>query len=967
MLYCQKERIIGMMQYDVESEAYMERLVVLDAETTGVSYQKGDRIIQLAYTVIEKGSVRKEKSVYLNPEKKIPPFIEQLTSITNDQVAEAPKFDTVAPELLEDLQNAYFVAHNVDFDLDFMNNELEHAGYLPFTGPVLDTVELARIAFPGEEGYRLEQISNIFGFDHGNPHDASSDVAATVSLLLRIFTEFKGFPKETLEQLDRISPMLKSDISPFLHEWTLLTLGDEIKDQDIDVFHGIALKKPDPAAGPFYEEIVSMEAILDRFSDQTFMQSIIPDYEMRESQLDMMRFVHEQFQHDQFGCVEAGTGTGKTLAYLIPAALQAKFNNETVVISTETIQLQEQMMHKEWPTLEKMLPFTVKHALLKGRSHYLCLQKFENILRYDPQDSYDRSLAKAQLLTWLLKTDTGDVEEISLSAGQPKLWQEVASDGSSCVSPKCPWFSRCYYQRAKKRAREADIIITNHALLFSDVQSEHQIIPAYDTLIIDEAHHIEDTATRQLSQRLDYIQLAQRMNDAAGREQETIVSDELLNYLHGDSQEPVRQLAVLAEALHEEWNELFLMLSDYTGSSAKHGETGQQAKVVDFQEQRWAKIHEGAVRVDETFRHLLLHVRKTHEKIEDELAEGNPPPNASRELDRLDDFKQAVEKIYETFYQLFFAHDKQSVYWLESELKGPKQSAVFHGAPVTIAEQLADRLFAKKKRVLLTSATLTVKGSFTYMIDRLGLDDFPLETKQLESPFSYQEQVSFYVPEDMPLIGDAGEDYYIEAAAIHIYRLAQVTKGRMLVLFTSYDMLKRTHKHLKTLFDDSYRVIAQGIHSGSRSKLTKTFQQYDQALLLGTSSFWEGVDIPGDHLSAIVMARLPFSPPNDPIFQARSDLMKAAGKSPFMHLALPQAVLRFKQGFGRLIRRSSDRGIVVVLDRRIKVTRYGHFFAGSLPGIPMQDKPMDEIEQEVGDWFYPKQTGVSKHEFNSDL
>ncbi|RKL67555.1 ATP-dependent helicase DinG [Salipaludibacillus neizhouensis] len=934
----------------------MERFVVLDVETTGVAFSRGDRIIQLAYAVVENDKVINRYSTYINPERSIPAFIKSLTNISEEDVIDAPYFGDVAPKLLEDLSHSYFVAHNAEFDLGFINEALVDAGYSPFTGPMLDTVELARITFPTEESFRLSRLAESFNMDHENPHRADSDVEATTHLLSEIFRTFSELPLLTLQQLEKLSGKLKSDLGSLLLTW-IQNKNLTADEAHIDSFQGIALRHDqkvyveDGLTG--YDESMNIDDFLSStLGNSEKMNTIIPAYETRQGQIEMITFIDDILSKDCVGLVEAGTGTGKTLAYLIPSAFYAKKTGEPVVVSTETIQLQEQIIKNEIPTLQKILPFQVNTALLKGRSHYLCLQKFENMLRNDPFDSYDRSLSKAQILIWLTKTVTGDVEELSLASGNSRFWQEVASDSSSCSSPSCPWFSRCFYQRAKKKSRHADIIITNHSLLFSDVMVDHQVIPSYSTLIIDEAHHLEETATKQFGDRLDYLTLIQLLNDAGGREKDDWLPDRLSQILDKNLLEQTSEIEEYAKLFRQEWNDLFLLLNQYVtkGTNGKN-ETGRLSKIIHNEETVWKNVEEAAKRCNQLFKTYLSRISSFVRELETflETQKGNKGQIA---LEWLATMKSQLEHQYEMFHHLLLYQEEGSIYWLEVETKGPKQSISVQGCPIHVAEKLADAFFSKKERVILTSATLTVNNKFDYVMDRLGLKDFQVETKQVDSPFSWDDQVSFMVPDDMPLIQEVGEEAYIEAAAIQIYRIAQVTKGKMLVLFTSYDMLKRTYHQLKNMFDETFMLIAQGVQTKSRSKLTKNFQQFDQAILLGTSSFWEGVDIPGDDLSAIVMARLPFSPPNDPVFKARSDFLKEQGKSPFMQLALPQAILRFKQGFGRLIRRSTDRGIVVVLDRRIVTTKYGKLFTRSLPQVPMLEGPMSDLEEHIYQWFY---------------
>jgi ATP-dependent DNA helicase DinG len=919
----------------------MSRYVVLDLETTGVSYAEGDRIIQLAYTVIEEKKIVKTFNTLINSETTIPAFVQQLTQIQTEDLAKAPSFEEIVPELMEDLNNSCFVAHNVDFDLHFLNETLEDTGYTPYEGPVLDTVELSRIAFPSESGYRLSELAENLSLHHVVPHQADSDAYATAELFLKISEVFRKLPRPALKHLLGIEHMLKSSLRPLLEEWF-----EQAEDAagELEVYRGIALRKINYEAAENENIEADFNEVFADFQTGKTISKVMPGFIRRSGQEEMINFVHQIFTGSKIGLVEAGTGTGKTLAYLLPAAYYAAVYKEKVVISTETIQLQEQLLKKEVPLVEKLLPFPVKPALLKGRTHYVCLQKVENLLDLSFQESYERMVSKAQIVVWLTITGTGDVEELNLADASDRFLREVSSDIQSCAGPDCPWFSRCFYQRAKKAAKAADVVITNHAMLLSDIVHESQILPSYSSVIIDEAHHLEEAATRHFGTQLDYASMAQLLNDFTTRGQDNVLEPWLSLY----TPEMWKRCKEKIQQAREEWNDLFLSIYSYADKGAGRGETGDISKVI-VRDESWNYVLEAAHRFHAVFTEAVDELKKIELEISSDTSTGPAYKNEQTALDR---YIHEMDDLHRKFMDLITHQQEDNVYWMERALKGPKQSITIFSSPTEVSQLLADRFFQKKKRVILTSATLTVNQSFNFVIRQLGLEDFEVETKVVASPFNWSEQVALMIPNDIPLIQEAGEDAYIHSIAQAIYQTAEVTEGKMLVLFTSYDMLRKTYHLVSSLLDDSYMLIGQGIQSKSRTKLVKMFQQFDRTILFGTSSFWEGVDIPGEDLSVIVMARLPFSPPSDPVFKAKSDKLKQEGASPFIKLALPQAVLRFKQGFGRLIRRETDRGIVIVLDRRIDTARYGKQFVKSLPDMPVHRGSIYDLETEIDAWLH---------------
>ncbi|TMW73565.1 ATP-dependent DNA helicase DinG [Alteribacter natronophilus] len=935
----------------------MRRFVILDAETTGVSYKRGDRMIQLAFVVMEGTEITGRFMSYLDPGQPIPPFIQSLTQINDEMVKDAPLFSEVAPELLKHLDGAFFVAHNVNFDLTFVNDELEAAGYSPFEGPVLDTVELARIAFPTADGFKLTQLSDEFDITHGQPHRADSDAEATAKLLQDVFAVFETLPLITLQQIRRFSDRFRSSLRPLLDTWIEEKMKSvHLQEPHIDIYRGIALAAEEAGADEKEGDFTGFHELKDAITGAGGrMTEAIDAYESRPGQAQMMEKVYEAMETRQHALIEAGTGTGKSLAYLIPAACYAREHNEPVVISTYTIQLQEQLLKKDVPLLKQIVPFPVKTALIKGREHYISLRKLEAVLEHDPTDNYDRALAKAQILVWLTRTKTGDIEELNLSAAAGQFWNEISAGAEDEGSQ--PWYPRCFYQRARKRAQHADLIITNHALILSDHQSRGGFLPAYKRCIVDEAHHFEEAASFHLGLQLDYVAFSRIFNEAGMTDGSGILSN-ISRTVGKDG----RMAAVIADTemkiktAKAEVSDLFLYLHHWAFSRRKKRNDRGRVSVTYFPsdpelvqagEAAHRALHASGEALDSLLRlaEEFEHYKRVHD-----LSESGTKIHQSL-MQSLAALAARLQESAENLEQLLLVQEDNTVYWLEADSKGPKQTVTLRSRPVDVSGILADDLFGKKDSMVLTSATLTVNRKFDYIIRNLGLGDFPLVQLAIESPFSWKDQVKLMVPTDLPLLNKVDERLYCENIVLHLYRLSKISEGRMLVLFTSYEMLRTCHELLKDILDEDYMLISQGINGGSRTKLTKSFQQFDKAVMLGTSSFWEGVDIPGEDLTLLVMARLPFTPPDDPVYKAKSEALEMEGRSSFMELAIPQAIIRFKQGFGRLIRKQTDRGAVIVLDRRIETTRYGRLFVKSLPDIKKTSGSIDELEEELKKWL----------------
>ncbi|WP_347549879.1 ATP-dependent DNA helicase DinG [Pseudalkalibacillus hwajinpoensis] len=931
----------------------MNRYTIIDFETTGNSPKNGDKIIQIGLAVVEDGSIVERYASFVNPEQRLPPFIQQLTGITDDDVKDAPLFEEVAPELLKRLDGAYFVAHNVRFDLNFMNAELDESGYEPFSGPIIDTVELARILLPTAEAYKLSWLADHLSITHENPHQADSDAEVTAELLLYLFDKLNDLPIVTLHQLAELAARLYSDIEVVLNEMIEQKQLVIEPEGNFEVFRDIAMKRQEELKEiePMKEPILFEEAQKD-LADR--MAQIIPGFEVRKGQSDMMKQVALAFEQNQHALIEAGTGIGKSLGYLLPGVVHAKNTGKPVVVSTHTIQLQEQLLQRDIPFLRDILPFEFGATIIKGRSNYLDLTRFEQQLYRVEDDNYDTILTKAQILIWLLETDYGDVEELNLSSGGKLFWQQVKSDAAVSANHRSPWFSRDFYHRRKRFSMNADLIISNHALLFSDLINEHQLLPAYQQAVIDEAHHLEDIATEFFGVKTDYFAIIQGfvrmgLKDGDGLYGK-IVS--ILKDLESDVQEYKVEIDAYVKTILGDLDELFRMLHRYVQKNInRSNEIGRLSyRLTEESGPAWEAIQEAAHRLVFYLKDLdkvLKKLEKEFDLKEDELTR--------EQLNAAADFKgihaSVLEELAKVDY-LLLQENNNDVKWVEIDPKGALNSAFLFSRPVEVGTVLSSEYFGKKKSILLTSATLTVRNSFDYMVKRLGLEEFGPIVERYESPFDYSEQARLMIPTDLPMIKDVSDAQFVEHITDAILQIARVTRGRMLVLFTSYDMLRKAHHRMKELIEhDELTLISQGVDSGSRVRLTKNFKESDEAILFGTSSFWEGVDIPGEDLSCLIIVRLPFSPPDNPVFQARSEQLKESGGNPFMELSLPEAIIRFKQGFGRLVRSQRDRGAVFVFDRRIISTRYGRSFVKSLPEVPLLKGSIEELVNELDLWL----------------
>ncbi len=934
----------------------MPKFVVVDLETTGHTPKKGDKIIEVGMVTIESGEIVHQFHSMVNPEQPIPSFISQLTGIEDQDVQDAPLFDEIVDEIIHLCQDAYFVAHHVQFDLGFLNHAIQETTGKSLDIPVIDTVELGRIMIPQAPGYKLAQLAEHLDVAHENPHRALADAYVTANILLQFIHKAKQLPYETLQQLSSLDRKLKSDLHELLSNWMESKAFTIEERADLEIFRGIALKRNQEEVQRNLPEIEGFQPYLDNLLGKDgSLSKNMNQYEERGSQRIMATTIYDAFQSESHALIEAETGTGKSLAYLLPAVYEAVTKQNRVVISTHTTHLQSQLLDKEVPLLHKILPFSFTSALFKGKQHYISLKKFEFELYHGTSDNYDIALTKAMLLVWLTETETGDIDEIQLPSSGNIFWRRISAEAEGYIDPKSPWFSRSFYQRARKQAQQADLLITNHSLLCTDISENYSLLASYNKLIIDEAHHLEATAAKHFGRKIDYVSIQYLLNEMGVNSAGDWIYGLLSSYPEMALKHDITKWDELVQNAKEESDELFRFLFSYVvkqhNAHISLNDVGRyQYRFQNEQEnpQTWGTVQEMTRRVSFYLRDLIQFLHKCKNWIS--LAETSE--EASRWIEDIRMYIDRMEEVIHSLDHLLLSEEESVVKWIEIEAYGAKNAVFIHSEPIEIASIMQDQLFAQKESVILTSATLTMKDSFTFMMKRLGLEGSSTIQQKIQSPFHYEDQVQLMIPNDFPNVKYGDQEDFIHATCEAIYSLATITKGRMLVLFTSYDMLKKTYSAMKEFIDqEEFILIAQGVSSGSRSRLKKNFQAFDQAILFGTSSFWEGVDIPGQDLTSVVIVRLPFQPPDHPVYKAKSDALKSQGKNAFMELSLPNAVIRFKQGFGRLIRSSQDRGVVMVCDERIMKAKYGKYFIDSIPSIPVHFDSTHKLMEEARRWL----------------
>ncbi|MHA6483930.1 ATP-dependent DNA helicase DinG [Paenibacillus sp. strain BS8-2] len=953
------------------------KYAVLDLETTGHSSE--DDIIQVGVVIVSDDlTIVNTFSSFVKPTVPIPAFITQLTGITEEMVMDAPELSDVLLQLIPLLDDAVLVAHNVGFDAGFLNQSLERCGYFPFTGNRLDTIELLRILYPSITTYQLGAVAELFGIQHDQHHRADSDALATAYIFMEAVNKLRSLPLLTLQRLVALIDPTKD-----LHEFLRLNLTKMeqtvvFQSNEFDYYRQFALKAGEwneekPARQDMQADPIPADMTFEDYLDivRAKFQERFQDYEEREPQTQMFHEVYQALASDQHLMIEAGTGTGKSLGYLIPALYYGVKNESKIVVSTHTINLQEQLRSRDLPLIADVLPFPVRASIFKGRGNYLCMRKFEGkVNTMDMVSPVEDAVTASQMVIWLSETETGDQEELNLGSRGADFWSTVSSDADSCLNRACPWFKRCYYHRAKHESNIADVTITNHSLLFTDVQADNRLLPTYAHLIIDEAHHVEEVAGKHLGMNINYFSLVQTVGRLFKDNRSGLLPSLRIKLQdEGDDHvqawmETIDTIIPIFQDIKEHWDKLFEMLYILTGESPDQvGETG--ASVRRLQPSDLPLGWEEAVQVENNIHVELTRVIKSAEKLMNDVKDRIDEIAVQAVLTDLNGAIRDMTRVKDELRMFMKLEQTSFVFWIEASAVYRYRSIQLYAAPVDVSEQLQKYFFDAKDSIIMTSATLTVQKSFQYAEEQLGLTGYEssgrLKAVQLPSPFRYREQALVMVPRDFPVVKGASVDgAYLSKLATSLVDAAIETKGRMLVLFTSYKMLKQVYELMKDgLSASGIGLLGQGIDSSNRTKLTRRFLQQPETVLLGTSSFWEGVDIPGEALTCLAIVRLPFQPPNHPLQEAKAELLQRQKQNPFMKLSIPQAVIRFKQGFGRLVRTSQDKGIVIIYDTRVIDAYYGKHFLYSLPGPKIETMFTSQMVGRMREWLQKEDSVIA--------
>ncbi len=700
--------------------------------------------------------------------------------------------------------------------------------------------------------------------------------------------------------------------------------------------------------------MLEVEDILPILKPDGSLSRYIKGYEPREQQQGMLSNVVEAYNQNKIALIEAGTGTGKSMAYLLPAIMWSQKRGERTLISTNTIALQEQLIFKDIPLAMKAANTSLKAVLVKGMGNYVCMRKLHDV-RYEKGMLPDKDAEELdQIEKWAAYTKDGSLADLPITPSY-NTWERVSAETDTCNRRDCPFFHECHFFKARKEAEDAQILVTNHSMLFADLayrmeedqKKEQGLIPDYHKVVIDEAHNIEDTATEFYALKTSQFHMMKTLRKLAGDKggkltQLRIKMDEIFRKKRSPEVENLFtrltiDLAATPHGLNILIADTFQVLKDFTESlkSAEEEEKGiEKIRIMPrhLVENEWsARVIPHTTMLIQAIKQFTAAIRSFEQDLKsiEHPKLGEHTETVRFEINALVNRLEQSGLILETFTAQ--ECPKTRVRWIEIQQLKTMSNLHLIDANLDIAKVLADSLFNKFPTTILCSATLTTNQSFSFIRKRLGIvPEFVKKTATeniYTSPFDYNKQALLVIPTDIPPPNDPN---YLEAVYLNIWNVIQASRGNAFLLFTSYSMLQSCYDKLaKKLTENRFHVLKQG--EASRQTLLNNFKSKEHSVLFGTDSFWEGVDVPGDALRCVIIVKLPFKVPSEPLIQARTELITADGGDPFFDYSVPLAIVKFKQGFGRLIRNKRDRGCVVCLDKRVITKGYGRLFLNSLP------------------------------------
>ena len=926
-------------------ELNLSTYVALDFETTGLD-PNYDKVIEVAAILFKNGEPKKTFSTLINPQQNISPFITNITGISNSMVSDAPKEKDIIDELMNILGDHPIVAHNIKFDWSFIKSLCERYNIDIPKNPLYDTLQLARSVLYDHPVFNLTALSEFYGQDASGSHRAEKDTENCGLIFLHLLDELMCY---NLEEISSVLSVLDKYEIPnkklYVDAANMLLKRGDLK---TPLNKRIIDRKLGDSIFSFKgDRNIQNLTASDVFGSEGILSKKYKWFEDRANQVEYANTCDEILSGNNSGVLEAGTGLGKSMGYLF-AAIKRKYESDSrgpVVIACNTKHLQDQLFYKDLPKLSEALETSVKALLIKGRKNYICKTRFDWFVSDRNNVNVDDIEAILPIIFWLKHTRSGDLSECNGFSNSRKKWitSLICSDTGFCTGDICGRNNGCYYGSIRKLMYEADILVANHSLLLSEAKVPG-ILPEHDSIIIDEVHNLVRGGYDQFKVELNHNNVVSLLNSINPNHPRSKRWNNILESI-GDTEPSLKilkeKLKLELEYIKISFDKFMKQLAINNENQFDIGKAYQERPIIQSLSKEYSSLHKELSSFLDHSQRLLVcftNLRNFLSKVDAKKTKYLYLHSV------LDKGLENINALNDSINLLTTAQDNDWVYWKEGYYNSRKDidnqlQVSLHASKIDISEILRNRLYNKNSNFILTSATIKVEESFNYFLQRNGLiDNENLLTRDYVSPFSYQDQVKYFqyggskdITNDISELSDL------------IYHVHKTFKKRTMVLFTSVKMLENVSKKIKERLGGKKIPLFAQSRGASKPSIIKGMHSNENALLFGTNSFWEGVDLPGELLEVLIVVKLPFDVPSDPLIKSYSNYLDINGVNSFMNFTVPECATRFRQGFGRLIRTTFDSGVFISLDNRIITKRYGDVILNSIPTDPEVFKNYNSI------------------------
>jgi len=884
----------------------LDTFIAVDVETTGLDYNK-DKIIEISAVKFKDGKENSTFSKLVNPNINISPFITNLTGISNSMIDSKETFHEIADEFMGFIKDCPIIGHNVKFDIDFINNELEN--YKIKQDYVCDTYYLTKIFFYYLSSFKLESISSSLNINIERAHRALDDAKSSGLLFLKLLDKMLTADINSLYMLNKTSKTLNSELFSKILNFKLQDsniyslnknhFSSEVEKNKNNISHEI-------------KDILGKEGLFAKNNNK---------YEYRESQISFSKHCLKTIENNDILVAEAGTGLGKSLGYLVPALINIDKSN--IIISTSTHTLQNQLIEKDIPIVSEVLNKKIKALIIKGKNNYLCFERLSNLI-----DNIEDSLILEEeyyelqsLLVWANKTLTGDIGECeSFNVKRNRnIWNFIKYSNEYCYIHSNKKQFKCFYNKVLRKSKDSNVFIINHALLASNIDNQDFLFKKSSICIIDEAHKLIDNFRNSLMSTFSYLDIQ--------REYESSIL--LINNLLKENNETnliLNNFKIFRKKMNELIHAFKKFSFNYANSKINKKNLTKGQQVIDI---RYSISKDEEYFVSFSAQHIIDLLKESINLFVDMKKTLSLTNVSNMKKIEMSNILKRLKNIEDSIQNNFFRDRKNTVLWLKvycdfSEVK----FCVFNSSPLSVVSMMK-KFISNSNSLIFCSATLSINGDFSYFLKDSGLDkvltDKNLQLENFESPFYYNDQIKLFFYDSNE---DINSDIFIKKISQLIMDIKNRVNKRMLILCTSFKQIEA----FKFIFNKNKidNILFQN-SSSSKERLLKQYIGNNKSILFGTNSFWEGVDLPEDLLELLIILKVPFSNPHNPIISAKIDIYNDEGLNPFYQYQIPQAILKLKQGIGRLIRSQNDSGVCIITDTRLMNKKYGQIIRDSLP------------------------------------